>query len=232
MKEKREYKAKLQYGIRQLAGDQTGYFGEGYVPYIVDRAQSDDLAKIVADAIDRGVIVGVKQEAAQNIADGVMLQMREEFLAGRSILFGGFFRAALFLRGTVESTSASLGEGNEVVVDLIQGKEYDLDRSDYSWSFAGNDSLPKVDFAMTSPTGIRNKLKTGEPLLVVGRNLGTGAVLADIVYDDATTLSLRVAGGTDFKTSTDNISETAPTGGATLVLHVGEKTASVKVEVV
>ena len=61
------------------------------VPTLVDRNQTVDLEGAVAQAIDRGLIAGLKSSAAKSIADGIMLQLGELLNNGTGVIFGDFF---------------------------------------------------------------------------------------------------------------------------------------------
>ena len=61
------------------------------IPQIVDRNQVQTLEQIVADAIDRGLIAGLKSSAAKSIANGTMIQLGEALNGGTGVIFGEFF---------------------------------------------------------------------------------------------------------------------------------------------
>ena len=79
----------LYYQVRQQVNRSTG--ATILVPAIVEREQAVPLEEIIARAIDRGLIAGVKPSAAKQIAVAVASQMYEEFRQGRGVKFGNYF---------------------------------------------------------------------------------------------------------------------------------------------
>ena len=59
--------------VTENPADRTG--AKICIPQIVDRNQVQTLEQIVADAIDRGLIAGLKSSAAKSIADGTMIRL-------------------------------------------------------------------------------------------------------------------------------------------------------------
>ena len=79
-------KTRLNYTIRstRAPGEQT----DTIVPVIVDRFSPVELAAVVENCIDRGLIAGLKPTAARGIAEGVASQIAREFSLGRGVKFG------------------------------------------------------------------------------------------------------------------------------------------------
>ena len=75
----------IQYTIRPQANRASG--GVINVPAIIGREDSVPLELIVDRAIDRGLIVAIKPNAAKSVADGVAKQMFEEFRNGNGVKF-------------------------------------------------------------------------------------------------------------------------------------------------
>ena len=74
-----------------------------YVPAIVDRNAAKSLATVIENAIDRGLIVGVKPSAANGIATGLCEQLFKEFRDGNAVNFDGYFYGRPYLDGTVSA---------------------------------------------------------------------------------------------------------------------------------
>ena len=73
------------------------------VPAIVDRNAAKSLATVIENAIDRGLIVGVKPAAANGSATGLCEQLFKEFSDGNAVNFDGYFYGRLYLDGTVNA---------------------------------------------------------------------------------------------------------------------------------
>jgi hypothetical protein len=110
-----------------------------FVPTIVERGRSISLKTVVEQAIDRGVIVGIKPVAATSIAEGIAEELYHQFGLGHSIQFGKYFYGRLYLDGTVEAADAELGEGNGVNVRLFKGPGFKLKTADFSWHLVDSD---------------------------------------------------------------------------------------------
>ena len=78
------------------------------IPQIVDRNQVLTLEQVVADAIDRGLIAGLKSSAAKSIADGIMLQLGRTLNGGTGVIFGEFFAVRPYLTGTIANMLAPI----------------------------------------------------------------------------------------------------------------------------
>ena len=91
-----------------------GELTDSLVPVIVDRLQPIDLATLIENAVDRGLIAGLKGSAAQLIAEGVAEQLAHEFMRGHSVAFGQYFYGRPYLSGQV-SANGNLTSPVEVV---------------------------------------------------------------------------------------------------------------------
>jgi len=80
-----------------------------YIPAIVDRNAAKSLATVIENAIDRGLIVGVKPSAANGIATGLCEQLFKEFSDGNAVNFDGYFYGRLYLDGTVSADGRITG---------------------------------------------------------------------------------------------------------------------------
>ena len=85
------------------------------IPQIVDRNQ------VVAHAIDRGLIAGLKSSAAKSIADGIMLQLGETQNGGTGVIFGEFFAVRPYLTGTIANLLAPITTANKLRVRFVPG---------------------------------------------------------------------------------------------------------------
>jgi hypothetical protein len=70
------------------------------VPVVVNRREPVDLVDVVANCIDRNLILGAKPTAAQGIAEGIAEQLAAEFKKGNGVKFGKYFYGRLYLDGT------------------------------------------------------------------------------------------------------------------------------------
>ena len=70
-------------------GDRSG--DKICIPQIVDRNQVKTLESIVEEAIDRGLIAGLKASAAAGVAQGIMIQLGQTLNGGTGIIFGDYF---------------------------------------------------------------------------------------------------------------------------------------------
>ncbi|MBP5510490.1 MAG: hypothetical protein J6Z49_06195 [Kiritimatiellae bacterium] len=163
-------KPEMQYTIRQQANRATG--GYLYVPSIVSRDESIPLETIVERAIDRGLIVAIKTNAAKSVADGVARQMLEEFRQGNGVKFGDYFYARLYLDGTTDGNGTLVEGRNGINVRLYKGEGFKLSLNDFSWHFAEAANIPTVDYAISDADGAqRGILIPDEDILVNGTQL-------------------------------------------------------------
>ena len=117
----------LFYEVRPQTNRATG--ATVLVPAIVDREQAIPLDEIIRRAIDRGLIAGIKPSAAEQVADAVAQQMYEEFRQGRSVKFGNYFYARLYLDGTSDS-DGRLTAANGVNVRFVNGAGFLISEAD------------------------------------------------------------------------------------------------------
>ena len=154
-------KPKLYYEVRQSVNRMTGQ--PIFWPAIIDRDQSITLEDVIKNAIDRGVIAGLKVSAAKQIADAVCQQMYEEFKGARGVKFGNYFYARLYLDGQSDDTGKLTSE-NRINVKL--------DRSDFSFEFANSDVIPSLQFLINDADGAeRDMVSCGDTIMVNGNNL-------------------------------------------------------------
>ena len=166
-----------------------------YVPAIVDRSATKSLTTVIENAIDRGLIVGIKASAASGIATGLCEQLIKEFKDGNSVNFGGYFHGRLYLDGTVSGDGRITG-ANSVNIRLIKGVKWALAASDFSFMNIVDDKTPVVDFAISSAGAARGKLVKGQSVLVNGTTFGENAadVAVRFVYGDGAEATATVTG--------------------------------------
>ena len=141
------------------------------VPSIVDRDPAVTLDEIIEDAIDRGLIAGIKPSAATQIAEAVAQQMYEEFKAGRGVKFGNYFYCRLYLDGTSDA-DGRLTDANGVNVRFVNGSAFKLSMDMFSFSNVNGGDIPGVDFLISETDGaVRNLLVPGENVILNGVNL-------------------------------------------------------------
>ena len=162
-------KPKLYYEVRQSVNRTTGQ--PVFWPAIIDRDQSISLEDVIKNAIDRGVIAGLKVSAAKQIADAVCQQMYEEFKGARGVKFGNYFYARLYLDGQSDDTG-KLTSQNHVNVRFVNGAGFKLDRSDFSFEFANSDVIPSLQFLINDADGAeRDQIAFTGAVMVNGGNL-------------------------------------------------------------
>ncbi len=115
------------------------------VPTLVDRNQTVDLEQAVAQAIDRGLIAGLKSSAAKSIADGIMLQLGELLNNGTGVIFGEFFAVRPYLTGTIPDILSPLTAQNKLRVRFVPGAAYKLDVANFSFhNVTQSEDVPKI----------------------------------------------------------------------------------------
>ena len=159
----------LFYEVRVHQNRITG--GPVYVPAIVDREDAVPLETIIERAIDRGLIAGIKQSAARQIADAIAQQMYEELKGGRGIKFGSYFYARLYLDGTSDS-DGRLTRDNHVNVRFASGVGFRLTMDMFSFSNVNGGDIPGTDFLISEADGAeRGLLIPSENIILNGVNL-------------------------------------------------------------
>jgi len=161
-------KPKLYYEVRQTVSPTTGQ--PIFWPAIIDRDQSITLEDVIRNAIDRGVIAGLKVSAAKQIADAVCQQMYEEFKGARGVKFGNYFYARLYLDGQSDDTG-KLTKDNHINVRFVNGAGFKLDRSDFSLEFANSDVIPSLQFLINDADGAERDMLSNDAIMVNGKNL-------------------------------------------------------------
>ena len=143
------------------------------VPQIVDRNQVQTLEQVVAHAIDRGLIAGLKSSAAKSIADGIMLQLGETLNGGTGVIFGEFFAVRPYLTGTIENLLAPITSANKLRVRFVPGSAYKLDEKEFSFhNVTESEDLPKIVEVVPDENGATpGTYKVGEGLVVTGEKL-------------------------------------------------------------
>ncbi len=144
---------------------------QSLVPSIVDRTPTVSLEDIIESAIDRGLIVGLKPNAAQQVAEAVAQQMYATFKEGRGVKFGSYFSARLYLDGTTDA-DGKLTSANGINVRFTNGASFKLNRTDFSWSNVEGGDIPGADFLISDADGAeRGKLIERENVFLNGVNL-------------------------------------------------------------
>ena len=143
------------------------------IPQIVDRNQVQTLEQVVAHAIDRGLIAGLKSSAAKSIADGIMLQLGETLNGGTGVIFGEFFAVRPYLTGTIANLLAPITTANKLRVRFVPGSAYKLDERNFSFhNVTESEDLPKIVEVVPDENGATpGTYKVGEGLVVTGEKL-------------------------------------------------------------
>ena len=159
----------LFYEVRPQTNRSTG--GTILVPAIVEREQAVPLDEIIRRAIDRGLIAGVKETYAHQIAEAVAQQMYEEFKAGRGVKFGTYFYARLYLDG-VSDPSGNLTDKNGINVRFVNGNSFKLSLDQFSFSNVNGGDIPGAEFLISDADGAeRGVLKPNAAIMLNGVNL-------------------------------------------------------------
>lgn len=159
----------LFYEVRSQVNRSTG--DTIFVPAIVEREQAVPLDEIIRRAIDRGLIAGIKQSAAQQIADAIAQQMYEEFKGGRGVKFGNYFYARLYLDGTSDA-DGKLTSANSINVRFVNGAGFKLTMDLFSFSNVSGGDIPGTDFLISDADGAeRGLLIPSANVLLNGFNL-------------------------------------------------------------
>ena len=158
----------ITYAVRTTRA--PGEAEDTTVPVIIDRVQATDLARVVENCIDRGLIAGLKPTAAQGIAEGVAEQIAKEFTLGRSVAFGQYFYGRPYLGGTTDA-NGRLTSANGINVRLYKGNAFRLTLDDFSFTFDGSGDSPKIDSVLSDGSGVRGEVVKGSSVKVNGRFL-------------------------------------------------------------
>ncbi len=143
-----------------------------FVPTIVDRGAPAPLEAVIESAIDRGLVVGVKANAARAIAEGIAEELYHMFCLGRGIQFGQYFYGQLFLGGTSDSADAQIGPDNQINVRLYKGNGFKLRTEDFAWHLVGSENFPRVDFVLANDEGaVRGEIRRHSSIAINGDNL-------------------------------------------------------------
>ena len=143
-----------------------------FVPTIVDREAPISLEGVIESAIDRGLVVGVKANAARAIAEGIAEELYHQFCLGRGIQFGQYFNGRLYLDGSSPSSDAMIGPGNGVNIRLVKGTLFKLRTEDFSWHLVGSENFPRVDFVLANDEGaVRGEIRRHSSIAINGDNL-------------------------------------------------------------
>ena len=185
-------KPDLQYRIRAVK-DPTDRTKTIYVPVIVERGTPVSLTKIITRAINEGRLLGIKTEAAESLAKGILAQIKLALEEGEGVNFGDYFRVRLYLDGTVETTGSALSAlRNRVNIRLAPGTEFRSTLSSFSWHNVDAASNVTIYNVQTVGGSTPNLLAADSPFAVYGSNLDmyTGDTLTASWDDDGETQTL------------------------------------------
>ena len=177
-------KAKFAYTVRsvQAPGEST----PSLIPVVTSKFSPVDLATVLEKCIDRGLIAGLKANAAEGIADGIVEQIAYEFTQGRGVKFGEYFYGRPYLTGQV-SANGNLTSDNKLKVRLYKGAEFKLGISDFSFTFDGSGDTVKVDniYGNTSAAGgnTYGQIVANSPVVINGKNLFAVGDTVKVVFD-------------------------------------------------
>ena len=171
----------ITYAVRTTRA--PGETEDTTVPVIIDRVQATDLARVVENCIDRGLIAGLKPTAAQGIAEGVAEQIAKEFTLGRSVAFGQYFYGRPYLGGTTDA-NGRLTSANGINVRLYKGNAFKLTLDDFSFTFDGSGDSPKIDSVLSDGSGVRGEVVKGSSVKVNGRFLNAAGDTNKVYFEE------------------------------------------------
>ena len=193
-------KAKIAYTVREVTA--PGETQPSTVPMIIDRSTTLPLAKLIANAIDRGLVAGLKPNAAEGIADGIAEQIYAEFSEGRGVAFGQFFYARPYLQGTVAPNGTLTNERNALVVAMYPGDDFKLDLDSFSFTFEGKDDAPHMNYVVSNEAGgLRGELVQHADIVGLGQRLCLAGDTIQLVFEgegDPVTVSAFIKSGPDY----------------------------------
>ena len=175
-------KHQITYAVRATRA--PGETTDTVVPVIIDRVQATDLARVVENCIDRGLIAGLKPTAAQGIAEGVAEQIAREFSLGRSVAFGQYFYGRPYLSGTTDA-NGGITAANGINVRLYKGNDFKLGLDDFSFTFDGSGDAPRIDSVLSDGSGVRGEIVKGTSVKINGRFLNAAGDTNRVVFAEA-----------------------------------------------
>ena len=178
-------KAKFNYTVRSTLA--PGETKPTLVPVVTSRFQPVDLATVLENCIDRGLIAGLKSTAAQGIADGIAEQIAHEFTLGRGVKFGEYFYGRPYLTGQVDANGV-LTSANKVKVNLYKGPSFKLAISDFTFTFDGSGDAVKVESiygktAAANGGSIYGQIVANSPVVINGKNLFAVGDTVKVVFE-------------------------------------------------
>lgn len=152
-----------------------------YVPHIVERNDTKDLADVVYSAIDRGLIAGLKTSAAKSIAEGILIQLGEELNAAHGVKFGDFFAVRSYLTGTVDGLTAGLTAENKLSTKFVAGSALRQDRANFTFrNVLETGDTPYIDEIQAATDGAESGIiVNGMGVQIIGSNLKLDGSSAD-----------------------------------------------------
>ena len=174
-------KTKLSYTVREMTapGEETS----STVPVIVARAATLPLSRLIINAIDRGLIAGLKDSAAEGIAEGIAEQIYKEFSEGRGVAFGQFFYARPYLKGTVAANGTLTKERNALEVAMYPGNDFALTLDNFSFAFEGKDTMPSMNYLISDVAGCtRGQIKQYSEIMGQGVRLCLDGDSLELVF--------------------------------------------------
>ncbi|MBR3223026.1 MAG: hypothetical protein IKF72_12460 [Kiritimatiellae bacterium] len=144
-----------------------------YVPHIVERNDTKDLADVVYSAIDRGLIAGLKTSAAKSIAEGILIQLGEELNAAHGVKFGDFFAVRSYLTGTVDGLTAGLTAENKLSTKFVAGSALRQDRANFTFrNVLETGDTPYIDEVQAAIDNAESGIIVdGQSVQLIGSNL-------------------------------------------------------------
>ena len=155
------------------------------VPMLVDRNQTVTLEDAVAQAIDRGLIAGLKSSAAKSIADGIMLQLGQLLNSGTGVIFGDFFAVRPYLTGTITDILSPLTPPNKLKVRFVPGSAYKLDNAEVSFhNVTQSENVPQILSVQAADVDAPADSWSTDGCTIFGKNLALDETLGGLEPED------------------------------------------------
>lgn len=152
------------------------------IPAIVDRLQSVGLETVLKNAIDRGLIAGIKESAAGSIAEGIIEQVYKELKDGNGVKFGDFFYVRLYLDGQTDA-NGTLTDENTINARFAKGPAFALTLDDFSFHYVASEDAPKVNLIESWKQGSTSgTIQPDADVLVHGERFFADDTLTEVVF--------------------------------------------------
>ena len=171
----------LNYAVREVTA--PGESNPTTYPSIVERRENTSLADLIEKCIDRGLIAGLKPNAAEGLARGISEQIAYEFAQGKGVKFDQYFYGNLYLDGTTNS-NGTLSDANSVNVKLHKGNLFKLSLDMFQMQFQGDASRPIITNIVDQDTGKRGVVTPYKYATINGENLNFAGDTNTVIFTE------------------------------------------------